>query len=88
MGGSDTGHAVQTLRMNAIITDLLELSRLESTDGEAPRDLVDVPKMLERLHRDALAAGDRPRHISLDLESEDGLYGSPRKSSPPSPTSW
>jgi two-component system phosphate regulon sensor histidine kinase PhoR len=69
----------QTLRMNAIITDLLELSRLESTDGEAPRDLVDVPKMLERLHRDALAAGDRPRQISLDLESEDGLYGSPQE---------
>ncbi|MDB6085617.1 MAG: two-component system, OmpR family, phosphate regulon sensor histidine kinase PhoR, partial [Gammaproteobacteria bacterium] len=26
--------------------------------------------------RDALASGDRPRHVSLDLESDDGLYGS------------
>ncbi len=65
----------QAQRMNAIIADLLELSRLESTDGEAPRDPIDVPRMLERMHRDALAGSDRPRHVTLDLESEDGLYG-------------
>ena len=61
--------------MNAIITDLLELSRLESTDGEAPREPIDVPRMLERLHRDALASSDRPRHVLLELESADGLFG-------------
>jgi len=66
----------QAQRMNAIIADLLELSRLESTDGEAPREPIDVRRMLERLHRDALAGGDRPRQVSLDLESDDGLYGS------------
>jgi two-component system, OmpR family, phosphate regulon sensor histidine kinase PhoR len=66
----------QAQRMNTIIADLLELSRLESTDGEAPRDPIDVPRMLERLYRDALAGGDRPRQVSLDLESDDGLYGS------------
>jgi two-component system phosphate regulon sensor histidine kinase PhoR len=65
----------QAQRMNAIITALLELSRLESTDGEAPRDPIDVPAMLERLHRDALAKAERPRHVFLDLESEDGLFG-------------
>jgi signal transduction histidine kinase len=65
----------QARRMNAIITDLLELSRLESTDGEAPREPIDVPRMLERLHRDALAKNDRPRHVLLELESADGLYG-------------
>jgi two-component system phosphate regulon sensor histidine kinase PhoR len=65
----------QAQRMNAIVTDLLELSRLESTDGEAPRDPIDVPRMLERLHRDALAKGDRPHHVLLDLECEDGLFG-------------
>jgi two-component system phosphate regulon sensor histidine kinase PhoR len=65
----------QSQRMNAIIADLLELSRLESTDGEASRDPVDVPRMLERLQRDALAKGDRPRQVTLDLESGDGLYG-------------
>jgi two-component system, OmpR family, phosphate regulon sensor histidine kinase PhoR len=65
----------QARRMNAIITDLLELSRLESTDGEAPREPIDVPRMLERLHRDALAKNDRPRQVLLELECADGLYG-------------
>src|ERR1700721_1677055 len=52
----------QAQRMNAIIADLLVLSRLESTDGEAPRNAIDVPRMLERLHRAALppATGPRP----------------------------
>ena len=66
----------QAQRMNAIIADLLVLSRLESTEGEASRDAVDVPSMLERLHRDALASADRPRQVILDLESADGLFGS------------
>jgi two-component system phosphate regulon sensor histidine kinase PhoR len=66
----------QAQRMNAIIADLLVLSRLEATDGEAPRDPIDVPRMLQRLHRDALASADRPRQVLLDLESADGLFGS------------
>ncbi len=66
----------QAQRMNAIIADLLVLSRLESTDGEVARDAVDVPNMLERLHRDALASADRPRHVMLELESTAGLFGS------------
>jgi two-component system phosphate regulon sensor histidine kinase PhoR len=66
----------QAQRMNLIIADLLELSRLESTDGEAPREPIAVPGMLERLQRDALARSNRPRQVFLELESEDGLYGS------------
>ncbi|MDP9065233.1 MAG: phosphate regulon sensor histidine kinase PhoR [Pseudomonadota bacterium] len=66
----------QARRMNAIIGDLLELSRLEATDGEAPHDSIDVPRMLERLHRDALVGSERPRHVSLDLQSGFGLFGS------------
>jgi two-component system phosphate regulon sensor histidine kinase PhoR len=66
----------QAQRMNSIIAALLELSRLESTDGEAVRDPIDVPLLLERLQRDALARSDRPRQILLDLESQDGLFGS------------
>src|SRR6202166_400075 len=65
----------QAQRMNAIIADLLVLSRLESTDGEAPRDPIDLPSMLERLHRDALASADRPRYVVLELECTDGLFG-------------
>ena len=66
----------QARRMNAIIADLLELSRLESTEGEAAREAIDVPSMLERLHRDALISADRPHHVLLELESSDGLFGS------------
>jgi two-component system, OmpR family, phosphate regulon sensor histidine kinase PhoR len=69
----------QAQRMNTIITDLLELSRLEATDGEAPRDTIDVPRMLERMHRDALAKTERPRHVLLELESADGLFGAPHE---------
>src|SRR6202142_293898 len=65
----------QAQRMNAIIADLLELSRLEATDGDAPREPIDVPRMLERLYRDALARSDRPREVFLDVESANGLYG-------------
>jgi two-component system phosphate regulon sensor histidine kinase PhoR len=65
----------QAQRMNAIIADLLELSRLESTEGEAPREPIDVPHMLERMQRDALARMDRPRHVVLESESPDGLFG-------------
>jgi two-component system phosphate regulon sensor histidine kinase PhoR len=65
----------QAQRMNAIIADLLELSRLEAADGEAPRDPIEVPRMLERLYRDALARSDRPQHVLLELESAHGLFG-------------
>src|SRR5271170_1843486 len=65
----------QAQRMNAIIADLLVLSRLESTDGEAARDAIDVPSMLERLHRDALVSAERPRQVVLELETTDGLFG-------------
>jgi len=61
----------QAQRMNAIIADLLVLSRLESTDGEAARDAIDVPNMLERVHRDALVSADRPRHVVLAI----GVHG-------------
>lgn len=66
---------IQAKRMNAIIADLLELSRLEATDGEAPREQIDVPQMLQRLYRDALARVERPQEVLLDLESDCGLFG-------------
>ena len=65
----------QAQRMNAIIADLLELSRLESTEGEAAREPIDVSHMLERMQRDALASLDRPLQVSLELDSPNGLYG-------------
>jgi two-component system, OmpR family, phosphate regulon sensor histidine kinase PhoR len=65
----------QAQRMNAIIADLLELSRLESTDGQAPRDPIDIIGILERLRRDALARAKRPRAVTLEVETARSLYG-------------
>jgi two-component system phosphate regulon sensor histidine kinase PhoR len=65
----------QAQRMNAIIADLLELSRLEASDGEAAQEPIEVPRMLERLCRDALAQSGRPRQVLLELESDCGLQG-------------
>ncbi len=69
----------QAQRMNAIISNLLELSRMESADGEAVRESIDVVSMLERLHRDALARIDRPRNMRLDVETRCGLFGAPHE---------
>jgi two-component system phosphate regulon sensor histidine kinase PhoR len=69
----------QAQRMNTIIGDLLELSRLEAADGDAPRDFIDVPRLLERLHRDALARQDRPAQVLLEVNTADGLYGAPQE---------
>ncbi len=68
----------QAQRMNSIIADLLELSRLESTDGEAMGEAIDVRAMLERLYRDALARSERPADVGLQVDTEDGLFGSAR----------
>src|ERR1700690_1344962 len=65
----------QAQRMNAIIADLLELSRLESTDGQAPRAPVAVPSMLRSLQRDALVRTERPRQILLELDTTRWLHG-------------
>jgi two-component system phosphate regulon sensor histidine kinase PhoR len=69
----------QAQRMNAIIADLLELSRLEAADGEAPREPIEVPRLLERLYRDALARAERPHHVLLEIETAHGLFGSPHE---------
>ncbi len=67
----------QAQRMNAIIADLLELSRLESADGEAPRDAIDVPRNAgAHVSRCAGASADRPRQVVLELQSANGLFGS------------
>jgi two-component system phosphate regulon sensor histidine kinase PhoR len=65
----------QAERMNAIVHDLLELSRLESADKEAGEELVDVAGMLALMRKDALARPVRPREVTLTLDSTAKLLG-------------
>ena len=66
-------HQIQ--RMAAIIKDLLELSRLETEAREAPFAPVDIPSLLERVRRDALALGYGPKDVSVEVEEPLWLLG-------------
>ena len=65
----------QAERMNAIVHDLLELSRLESADKEAGEELVDVAGMLAMLRKEVLALPSRPKDVVLKLDSSAKLLG-------------
>ncbi len=66
----------QCQRMNTLVNDLLELSRLETEESDAStEDEVDVPSLLDRIVRNARAE-DGDRHvISLEISSGAGLKG-------------
>ena len=66
----------QMQRMLAIIKDLLELSRLETEAREAPFAPVDVPTLLQRIQRDALALGHGPRDVVVDIKDRVWVLGS------------
>jgi two-component system phosphate regulon sensor histidine kinase PhoR len=65
----------QSERMHAIVSDLLELSRLEASRGEAEREPVDVAGLLALMRKEALARPDRPASFELHLESDSLLLG-------------
>jgi two-component system phosphate regulon sensor histidine kinase PhoR len=65
----------QADRMNSILRDLLELSRLEAAGAQAGDELVDVVGMLSLLRKEALAMTPRPRDIVLTVESHARLRG-------------
>jgi two-component system, OmpR family, phosphate regulon sensor histidine kinase PhoR len=62
----------QAERMNLIVRDLLELSRLDATQAEVQGEPVDVGALVLLLRKDILA---RPRHpeVTLQIESADRL---------------
>lgn len=65
----------QSERMTTIIADLLELSRLESSDEQVIGTPIDVTGLLALLRKD-LAARDAKSHaVEIRLESPDGLMG-------------
>lgn len=72
----------QAQRMTAIITDLLELSRLEASDEEVAGEAFDVEGLLLQLRKDALARSDRGRDVRVEvaagpwLRADQGLVHS------------
>ncbi|WP_376696560.1 phosphate regulon sensor histidine kinase PhoR [Wenzhouxiangella sp. EGI_FJ10305] len=66
----------QTQRMNNLVNDLLELSRLETEESEAPMDSpVDMPALIRRLGRDAVLADAEAHPLDIQVETERCLNG-------------
>ena len=59
----------QADRMTQILRDLIELTRLESAEREAPHEFVDVGGMLKLIAKEFQAAGNGP---AVELDARDG----------------
>lgn len=69
----------QAERMSATITDLLEISRLE-TAGDSGRDQeIHIKGMLARIRDEALAIGEGPRNVVLEFHTNVRLFGVERE---------
>ncbi|WP_343597838.1 phosphate regulon sensor histidine kinase PhoR [Acinetobacter sp.] len=67
----------QTKRMNALVNDLLLLSRLENDKTIAKNQIVDMPSLMNQLFDDAQAYNADYGHIlNLDIDSHCDLIGS------------
>jgi two-component system phosphate regulon sensor histidine kinase PhoR len=64
----------QALRMTSIVQDLLELSRLESSDSDAPRDPIDVAALMAQLRQDVLARSPHPSVVQVRADSKGGHF--------------
>ncbi len=70
----------QCKRMNSLINDLLELSRLETEAVHAPSDeAVDVPALGERIVQAARAEDSQQHQFSFEALSPSGLLGIERE---------
>ena len=65
----------QSERMHGIVSDLLELSRLEAGSSEAEREPIDVAGLLALMRKEVLARPDQPAQFDLRLESDALLLG-------------
>jgi two-component system phosphate regulon sensor histidine kinase PhoR len=65
----------QTQRMTRIVQDLLELSRLESSDAAAPGQPIDVAALMAQLRQDVLARAVHPAQVQVHAESGTRLLG-------------
>jgi two-component system phosphate regulon sensor histidine kinase PhoR len=65
----------QAQRMTRIVHDLLELSRLESSDPTAPTQPIDVAALMAQLRQDVLARPVRPAQVQVQADSRRRLLG-------------
>jgi two-component system phosphate regulon sensor histidine kinase PhoR len=68
----------QSSRMEALVNDLLMLSRLESSQPEGAQQAVLLHGLLQRMRDDAQTlSGDKQQQISVDVPADARLIGSP-----------
>ena len=65
----------QSARMQAVVEDLIELSRMEAGATEAPYAFIDVVGMLSLMKRDVLARPDLSSTFDLVLDADQGILG-------------
>ncbi|HUO67971.1 MAG TPA: phosphate regulon sensor histidine kinase PhoR [Gammaproteobacteria bacterium] len=65
----------QAERMTRILRDLIELSRLESSERTDSAEVVDVPRMLELITGEFQSHGGERPAVTLALESDASLLG-------------
>jgi two-component system phosphate regulon sensor histidine kinase PhoR len=65
----------QAQRMTSIVQDLIELSRLESSDSDAARQPIDVVSLMAQLRQDVLARPQRPAQVQVRADSAAMLLG-------------
>jgi two-component system phosphate regulon sensor histidine kinase PhoR len=65
----------QATRMEALISDMLKLARLESDLINARQDMLDVPKILARVELEALSLSQGRHRIEFDIQPGLRLYG-------------
>jgi two-component system, OmpR family, phosphate regulon sensor histidine kinase PhoR len=65
----------QAIRMSGIVQDLLELSRLESSDRAATSQPIDVIGLMAQLRQDVLARAVHPSQVLLHADSNVKLLG-------------
>jgi two-component system, OmpR family, phosphate regulon sensor histidine kinase PhoR len=66
----------QAVRMTAIIRDLIELSRLEESDGTVVGEPLDVAALTALLRKDVVARSVHPRDVRVRIDSTAQLIGS------------
>jgi two-component system, OmpR family, phosphate regulon sensor histidine kinase PhoR len=65
----------QAERMTTIVRDLLELSRLETSEQEVQGEPIDVAALLATLRKDVLARPEHPREVRAEADESTALIG-------------